>query len=54
MDIYVGSEENVKLINSVREDLAGTLKIANIRLHPEKRCEGSQISPYDVYFQIEY
>jgi valyl-tRNA synthetase len=54
MDIYVGSEENANLINSVREDLAGTLKIANIRVHPEKRGDGRQISPYDFYFQIEY
>jgi hypothetical protein len=44
----------VNLINSVREDLAGTLKIANIRVHPEKRCDGKQISPYDVYIQTEY
>jgi valyl-tRNA synthetase len=54
IDIYSGSEETVNLINSVREDLAGTLKIANIRVHPEKRCDGKQISPYDVYIQTEY
>jgi len=54
IDIYSASEETANLINSVREDLAGTLKIVNIRVHPEKRCDIKQISPYDVYFQIEY
>jgi valyl-tRNA synthetase len=54
IDIYSGSKETAKVINSVREDIGGTLKIANIRVHPEKRIYGRQISPYDVCFQIEY
>jgi len=54
MDIYSGSAETANVINSVKEDLAGTLKIANLRVHPEKRSDGRQISPYDVSFQIEY
>jgi len=54
IDIYSGSVETANIINSVKEDLAGTLKIANVRVHPEKRCDCRQISPYDVYFQIEY
>jgi len=54
LDIYSGSLETANVINSVREDLAGTLKIDNIRVHPEKRITGGQISPYDVSFQIEY
>jgi valyl-tRNA synthetase len=54
LDIYSGSLETANVINSVREDLAGTLKIDNVRVHPEKRITGGQISPYDVSFQIEY
>jgi valyl-tRNA synthetase len=54
IDIYSGSEETTNVINSAREDIAGTLKIANVRVHPEKRIDGRQISPYDVCFQIEY
>jgi valyl-tRNA synthetase len=54
LDIYSGSAETANVIISVREDLAGTLKIANVRVHPEKRSDGRQISPYDVSFQVEY
>jgi valyl-tRNA synthetase len=54
MDIYSGSAETANIINSVKEDLAGTLKIAKVRVYPEKRSDGRQISPYDVSFQIEY
>ena len=54
VDIYSGSKETAKVINSVREDIAGTLKIAKVRVHPEKRIDGRQISQYDVCFQIEY
>ena len=54
VDIYSGSLETANVINSVKEDIAGTLKIANVRVHPEKRSDGKQISPYDVSFQIEY
>jgi valyl-tRNA synthetase len=54
LDIYSGSVETADVINSVREDLAGTLKIANLRVHPEKRSDGRQVSPYDMSFQIEY
>ncbi len=54
LDIYSGNAETANAINSAKEDLAGTLKIANVRVHPEKRNDGKQISPYDVSFQIEY
>ena len=54
IDIYSGSAETAKVINSVKEDIAGTLKIANVRVHPEKRSDGKQISQYDLSFQIEY
>ena len=54
LDIYSGSIATANVINSVKEDLAGTLKIDNVRVHTEKRITGGQISPYDVSFQIEY
>ncbi|MCW4054223.1 MAG: valine--tRNA ligase [Candidatus Bathyarchaeota archaeon] len=54
LNIYSGSAEAAGVINSVKEDIAGTLKIANVRVHPEKRSEGKQVSSYDVCFQIEY
>jgi valyl-tRNA synthetase len=54
LDVYSGTEENANVINSVKEDIAGTLKIAEVRVHPEKRSDGRQISLYDISFQIEY
>jgi valyl-tRNA synthetase len=54
LDIYSGSAETANAINSAKEDLAGTLKIANVKVHPEKRSDGRQISPYDISLQIEY
>jgi valyl-tRNA synthetase len=54
LDVYAGSAETANVINSVKEDIAGTLKIAEVRVHPEKRSDGRHVSPYDVSFQIEY
>jgi len=54
LDVYAGSAEAANVINSVKEDIAGTLKIAEVRVHPEKRDDGKQVSPYAVSFQIEY
>jgi valyl-tRNA synthetase len=54
LDVYAESAEAANVINSVKEDIAGTLKIAEVRVHPEKRDDGKQVSPYDVSFQIEY
>jgi valyl-tRNA synthetase len=54
LDVYSGSAETANVINSVKEDIAGTLKIAEVRVHTEKRSDGRQISPYDVSLQIEY
>lgn len=52
--IYAGSDENAKVISSGSADIAGTLKVANIQVLPEKRREGRQISPYNVYIKAEY
>ena len=52
--IYAGSDENAKVIHSGSADIAGTLKVANIQVLPEKRSEGRQVSPYDVYIRAEY
>jgi valyl-tRNA synthetase len=54
LDVYSGTEETANVINSVKEDIAGTLKIAEVRVHPEKRSDGKQINLYDISFQIEY
>ncbi len=52
--IYAGSEENAKVINSNKEDIAGTLKVTDMEVLSEKRSEGRQVSPYDVYVKAEY
>jgi valyl-tRNA synthetase len=54
LTIYAGSEENAKVIGLGSADIAGTLKVANIHVFPEKRSEGRQVSPYDVYIKVEY
>ena len=54
LTIYAGSEENAKVIGLGSADIAGTLKVANIQVFPEKRSEGRQVSPYDVYIKAEY
>ncbi|MBN1357251.1 valine--tRNA ligase [Candidatus Bathyarchaeota archaeon] len=54
LDVYSVNAETANVINSVKEDIAGTLKIAEVRVHTEKRSDGRQINPYDVSFQIEY
>jgi valyl-tRNA synthetase len=54
LDVYAGSAETANVINSVKDDIAGTLKIAEVKVHPEKQGDCKQVSPYDVSFQIEY
>jgi valyl-tRNA synthetase len=54
LDIYAGSAEAADVLNSVKEDIAGTLKIAEVTVHPEKQSDCKQVSPYDVSFQIDY
>ena len=52
--IYAGSEENAKVIDSNKEDISGTLKVTDMEVLSEKRGEGRQVSPYDVYVKAEY
>ena len=53
--IYSGSAENASIIRAGETDIAGTIKAASsIKIVPEKKREGRQITPYDVYIQIEY
>jgi valyl-tRNA synthetase len=54
LDIYAGSAETANVINSVKDDIAGTLKIAEVKVHSEKQSDCKQVSLYDVSFQIEY
>ena len=53
--IYSGSAENARIIRTGEGDIVGTIKaVSAIRIIPEKKCKGRQISPYDVYIQTEY
>jgi valyl-tRNA synthetase len=52
--IYAGNDENAKVISSGTADITGTLKVANIQVLPEAKCEGRQVNPYDVYIKTEY
>jgi valyl-tRNA synthetase len=52
--VYAGTNENAKVICSAKGDIAGTLKVTNMEVLSEKRSEGRQVSPYDVYIKAEY
>ena len=53
--IYSGNSENEQIIRAGEGDIIGTIKAASsLKIVPEKKCEGRQISPYDVYIQTEY
>jgi hypothetical protein len=54
LTIYAVSIENATVICSCSADIAGTLKVANTQVLAEKRCEGRQVNPYDVYVKVEY
>ena len=54
LEVYAGSAETANVILSVKEDIAGTLKIAEVRVHPEEQNNGKQVHPYYVSFNIEY
>ncbi|TRO46626.1 valine--tRNA ligase, partial [Candidatus Bathyarchaeota archaeon] len=47
--IYSGNSENEQIIRAGEGDIAGTIKAASsLKIVPEKKCKGRQISPYDV------
>jgi valyl-tRNA synthetase len=52
--VYAGTDENAKAVCSASGDIAGTLKVTNIEVVAEKRNEGRQVAPYDVYVKAEY
>jgi len=53
--IYSGNSENEKIIRAGEGDIVGTIKASSsLKIVPEKKCKGRQISPYDVYIQTEY
>ena len=52
--IYAGNDENAEVISSGIADIAGTLKVANIKVLSEAQCEGRQVNPYEVYIKTEY
>lgn len=54
LTIFAGNEDGAKVILSAKEDIAGTLKAANIQVVAEKASEGRQVCPTDVYIKVEY
>jgi valyl-tRNA synthetase len=52
--VYAGTDENAKVVCSASGDIAGTLKVTDIEVVAEKRNEGRQVAPYDVYIKAEY
>ena len=54
LTIYAGNEENASILQASEEDIAGTIKAEAFTVVPEKKCEGRQISTYDVYIQTKY
>jgi valyl-tRNA synthetase len=52
--IYAGNAENASTLKASEGDIAGTIKADSVTVVPEKKCEGRQISPYEVYIQTEY
>ena len=54
LTVYAGSENNAQVISSAKEDIAATLKAANIQVNAEKSSEGRQVCPTDVYIKVEY
>jgi valyl-tRNA synthetase len=54
LTIYAGNAETADVIRQGCRDIAATLKIENIKVLPEKRLEGRQVSQYDVCIQTEY
>jgi len=54
MTVYSGSIAFTNIICSAKEDIAGTLKVANLEVISQKRADGRQINPYDVYIKLTY
>ncbi len=53
--IYSGNTENEQVILAGEGDITGTIKaISKIKIIPERRSEGRQISGYDVHIKTEY
>jgi valyl-tRNA synthetase len=54
LTIYSGSVAFTNIICSAKEDIAGTLKVANLEVITQKLADGRQINPYDVYIKPTY
>jgi hypothetical protein len=52
--IYAGSEENAKVIESNKGDIAGTLKVTDMKILAEKCSEGRQVGSSEVFVKVEY
>ncbi|MCK4474591.1 hypothetical protein KAU30_02010, partial [Candidatus Bathyarchaeota archaeon] len=53
LTIYAAENGMAKMIAEGREDIAGTCKVANVKIVPEKG-EGEAVKPYDIRFVAEY
>ena len=54
LTIYAGGKDTAEIIKEGREDIAGTCKVAEIEIMPEKG-EGREITPYsNIWFVAEY
>jgi valyl-tRNA synthetase len=54
LTIYSGNAQNACILRASEGDIVGTIKAVSVTIVPEKKREGRQISPYDVYIQTEY
>jgi valyl-tRNA synthetase len=53
LTINTGSTEYAKILKASFEDIRGTLKVNELIITPQKKPDGRQISPYDMYFEAE-
>jgi valyl-tRNA synthetase len=53
LTINTGSAEYAKILKASFEDIRGTLKVNELIITPQKKPDGRQISPYDMYFEAK-
>jgi len=53
LTINAGSVEAADALNASFEDIKGTLKVEELIITSDKKSDGRQVSPYDIYFEAE-
>ena len=53
LTINTGSAEYAKILKASFEDIRGTLKVNELIITPQKKPDGRQISPYEMYFEAK-